>query len=58
MDPQMAFALLALLLVSTPMMFLGGLLALKMLLILALSQSNEERRQALMSLLTGTLKRR
>ncbi len=55
---QMAFALAALLLVVTPLMFLGGLLALKVLLILALSRDNEERRTALMSVLAGTLKRR
>ncbi len=58
MNPQMAFALAALLLVVTPLMFLGGLLALKVLLILALSRDNEERRTALMSVLAGTLKRR
>ncbi|GAP07457.1 hypothetical protein ATHL_02340 [Anaerolinea thermolimosa] len=58
MNPQMAFALAALLLVVTPILFLGGLLALKVLLILALSRDNEERRAALVSVLTGALKRR
>lgn len=58
MNPQMAFALAALLLVVTPILFLGGLLALKVLLILALSRDNEERRAALVSVLTGALKRK
>ncbi|MGB9801110.1 MAG: hypothetical protein ACPLUL_13550 [Thermanaerothrix sp.] len=58
MNPQMAFALAALLLVVTPILFLGGLLALKVLLILALSRDNEERKAALVSVLTGALKRR
>lgn len=58
MNHQMAFALSALLLVAVPPIFLGGLLALKVLLILALSRDNEERHAALMNLLTGTLKRR
>jgi len=58
MNPQMAFALAALLLVVTPLIFLSGLLALKVLLILALSRDNEERKAALVSVLTGTLKRR
>jgi len=58
MNPQMAFALSALILVITPLVFLIGLIALKVLLILALSRDNEERREALMALLTGTLKRR
>ncbi|MDT8896644.1 hypothetical protein QYE77_00065 [Thermanaerothrix sp. 4228-RoL] len=58
MNPQMAFALAALLLVVTPILFLGGLLALKVLLILALSRDNEERRAALVSVLAGALKRR
>jgi len=57
-NPQMAFALAALLLVVTPILFLGGLLALKVLLILALSRDNEERKAALVSVLTGALKRR
>lgn len=58
MSPQMAFALAALILVATPLVFLTGLLALKVLLILALSRDNEERRAALVSVLTGALKRR
>ena len=58
MSPQMAFALAALILVVTPLVFLTGLLALKVLLILALSRDNEERRAALVSVLTGALKRR
>lgn len=58
MNPQIAFALAALILVVTPLVFLTGLLALKVLLILALSQDNEERKAALLSVLTGTLKRR
>jgi len=57
-NPQIAFALAALILVVTPLVFLTGLLALKVLLILALSQDNEERKAALLSVLTGTLKRR
>lgn len=58
MNPQMAFALAALILVVTPLVFLIGLIALKVLLILALSRDNEERKAALVSVLTGTLKRR
>lgn len=58
MNPQMAFALSALILVITPLVFLIGLIALKVLLILALSRDNEERKAALVSVLTGTLKRR
>ncbi len=58
MNPQMAFALAALLLVVTPILFLGGLLALKVLLILALSRDNEERKAALVSVLAGALKRK
>lgn len=58
MNPQIAFALSALLLIATPLAFLCSLLALKVLLILALSRDNEARRQALLSVLTGTLKRR
>jgi hypothetical protein len=54
----MAFALAALLLVVTPLVFLGGLLALKVLLILALSRDNEERRAALLGVLSDALKRR
>ncbi len=54
----MAFALAALLLVVTPILFLGGLLALKVLLILALSRDNEERKAALVSVLAGALKRK
>jgi len=57
-SPQMAFALAALLLVVTPLVFLGGLLALKVLLILALSRDNEERRAALLGVLSDALKRR
>ncbi|WP_322508119.1 hypothetical protein [Anaerolinea sp.] len=56
MNPQMAFALSALILVITPLVFLIGLIALKVLLILALSRDNEERVQSLVSVLTGTLK--
>lgn len=58
MNPQMAFALAALLLVVTPILFLGGLLALKVLLILALSRDNEERRAALLGVVSEALKRR
>ncbi|MEW6180936.1 MAG: hypothetical protein AB1522_13525 [Chloroflexota bacterium] len=58
MNPQIAFALAALILVVTPLVFLTELLALKVILILALSQDNEERKAALLSVLTGTLKRR
>lgn len=56
--PQMVFALSALILVSTPLLFAIAVIALKILLILALSQDNEERKAALLSVLTGTLKRR
>lgn len=58
MSPQMAFALAALLLVTTPLLVLAGLLALKVLLILALSQDNKERREALISVLAGALQKR
>jgi hypothetical protein len=54
----MAFALSALVLVITPMLFVGGLLALKVLLILALSRDNEERRAALLGVVSEALKRR
>jgi hypothetical protein len=58
MNPQQAFALAALLLTVTPVLYIGGLLALKVLLILALSRDNEERREALVSVLASALKRR
>lgn len=58
MSPQMAFALSALILVIMPMLFVGGLLALKVLLILALSRDNEERRAALLGVVSEALKRR
>ncbi len=58
MNPQMAFALSALILVVTHLVFLIGLIALKVLLILALCRDNEERREALIRVLAGTLKRR
>lgn len=58
MNPQMAFALSALILVTTPLLFAIAVIALKILLILALSRDNEERKAAIMSVLTGTLKRR
>jgi len=57
-SPQMAFALSALILVIMPMLFVGGLLALKVLLILALSRDNEERRAALLGVVSEALKRR
>jgi hypothetical protein len=40
------------------MLFVGGLLALKVLLILALSRDNEERRAALLGVVSEALKRR
>jgi len=58
MNPQMAFALAALLLVVTPLLFAIAVIALKILLILALSQDNQERKAALLSVLTSALKRR
>ncbi len=58
MNPQMAFALSALLLMVTPLIFAAAIVALNIVLILALSRDNEERKAALVSMLTGTLKRR
>jgi hypothetical protein len=58
MKPEVIFALAILLLASIPLLFAVAVLLFKVLLVLALSQDDNERKAALLALALGALKRR
>ncbi len=58
MNPNLVLALTFLMLVLIPLLFTLFLIAVQAVIVLALSQNNEERKAALVSVLVGALKRR
>ncbi|WP_155818111.1 hypothetical protein [Anaerolinea thermophila] len=58
MNPNLIIALTFLMLVLIPLLFTLFLIVVQAVIVLALSQSNEERKAALVSVLVGALKRR
>jgi hypothetical protein len=58
MNPNLIIALMFLMLVLIPLLFTLFLIVVQAVIVLALSQSNEERKAALVSVLVGALKRR
>ena len=58
MNPGLVLALMMLLLVLIPLVVVVETLLFKVLLVLALSKDNEERKTALVSVLVGALRRR
>lgn len=58
MNPGLVLALMMLLLVLIPLAVVVETLLFKVLLVLALSKDNEERKTALVSVLVGALRRR
>lgn len=58
MNPNLILALTFLMLVLIPLLFTLFLIVVQAVIVLALSQSNEERKAALVSVLVGALKRR